>query len=56
VIDTVRHGAGALATAIRTRDLSSRDVLEAHLARVAEVNPQVGASTEAITPIDPRGT
>ena len=43
-----QRGALALATAIRTREVSSREVLEAHLARVAEVNPYVRAITEVL--------
>ena len=43
-----QRGALALATAIRTREVSSREVLEAHLARVAEVNPHVQAITEVL--------
>jgi amidase len=35
--------AGALAEAIRTRVLSSQEVVEAHLARIDEVNPTVNA-------------
>src|SRR6218665_1200924 len=35
--------AGALAEAIRTRALSSQEVVEAHLARIDEVNPAVNA-------------
>jgi amidase len=40
-----REGAGDLAKLIRTRQVSSREVVEAHLARIAEVNPAVNAVT-----------
>ncbi len=43
-----RRGARALATAIRAREVSSREVLDAHLARVAAVNPMVNAITEVL--------
>ena len=35
--------AGALAEAIRTKRLTSKEVVEAHLARIAEVNPKLNA-------------
>jgi amidase len=38
-------GASELAALIRARDVSARDVMEAHLARIAEVNPDVNAIT-----------
>lgn len=41
-----RRGAGALAAAIRTRETSSREVVLAHLDRVAAVNPLLNAITE----------
>jgi len=41
-------GATDLAGAIRTRQVTSREVLEAHLARVAAVNPQVNAVTTVL--------
>ena len=43
-----RLGAADLAAAIRTRQVTSREVLEAHLARVAAVNPQVNAITTVL--------
>jgi amidase len=43
-----QRGARALATAIRSREVSSREVLEAHLERIATVNPQVQAITEVL--------
>ena len=38
-----RKSAGELATLIAKRDVSSRAVVEAHLERIAEVNPQINA-------------
>lgn len=43
-----QRGAAELATAIRTRQVTSREVLEAHLARVAAVNPHVNAITTVL--------
>jgi hypothetical protein len=40
-----RMGAGQLAEAIRARQISSREVVEAHLERIAAVNPAVNAVT-----------
>jgi amidase len=40
-----RMGAADLATAIRTKQATSREVVEAHLARIAAVNPAVNAIT-----------
>jgi amidase len=40
-----RAGAGELAKLIRTRKVSSREVVEAHLTRIAEVNPAINAVT-----------
>src|SRR3954454_17706631 len=36
-------GAARLAAAIRSRELSSREVVTAHLERIEDVNPTVGA-------------
>ncbi len=38
-----RRGAGELAGLIRAGDVSSREVIDAHLDRIAEVNPQLNA-------------
>ena len=38
-------GAGELAALIRTREVSAREVIDAHLARIDDVNPQVNAIT-----------
>src|SRR3954452_3008115 len=40
-----RASAHELATAIRTKAASSREVIEAHLARIAAVNPALNALT-----------
>ncbi|HSK98158.1 MAG TPA: amidase family protein [Euzebyales bacterium] len=40
-----RMGAGELAAAIRTKQVSSREVVEAHLRRIDAVNPQLNAVT-----------
>ncbi len=40
-----RMGAAALAEAIREKQVSSREVVEAHLARIEQVNPAVNAIT-----------
>jgi len=48
--DVVTAPAGALATAIRTRRLSSAEVVDAHLRRIDNVNPRVNA----IVPVDYR--
>lgn len=39
-----KRGAGELAEAIRAREVSSREVVEAHLARIAEVEPACRAT------------
>ena len=39
-------GAGELAALIRARKVTSREVVDAHLARIEEVNPSVNAVTE----------
>ena len=39
----VSKSAGELADAIRSKKLSSRDVVEAHLAQIARVNPKLNA-------------
>lgn len=44
-----KRSATELAAAIRGGETTSREVLEAHLARVAEVNPAVNAVTEVLT-------
>ena len=38
-------GAGELATVIRSGEVTSAEVVEAHLARIDEVNPDVNAVT-----------
>ncbi|HEY4028226.1 MAG TPA: amidase [Candidatus Dormibacteraeota bacterium] len=43
-----RRGAGELAAAIRERQVSSREVVEAHLGRIEEVNPHVNAITRVL--------
>jgi amidase len=43
-----RLGAGELAAAIRERRASSREVVEAHLGRIEEVNPRVNAVTTVL--------
>jgi Asp-tRNA(Asn)/Glu-tRNA(Gln) amidotransferase A subunit family amidase len=57
------RGAGELAAAISAGEVSSREVVAAHLARIEAVNPVVNALHAAaevetalgtITPIDPR--
>jgi len=40
-----RHGASELAGMIRAKEVSSREVVEAHLARIEAVNPAVNAVT-----------
>ena len=40
-----RAGAGQLAAAIRARAVSSRETVEAHLARIEAVNPRLNAVT-----------
>jgi amidase len=40
-----RLGASELAAAIRNKDVKSREVVEAHLARIAAVNPRLNAIT-----------
>jgi amidase len=44
-IDLWRMSATELAAAIRTRQASSREVIEAHLRRIEEVNPAINAVT-----------
>ncbi len=41
--------AGELATLIRARDVSSREVIDAHLDRIADVNPHVNAIVAVLT-------
>ena len=41
--DLWRHGAGQLAEMIAAKVVSSREVIDAHLARIAEVNPHLNA-------------
>ena len=41
--DPIYASATSLARAIRTRDVSSEEVVEAHLRRIAEVNPSLNA-------------
>src|SRR3954463_8147019 len=41
--EIIYASASALARAIRQREVSSSEVVEAHLARIAEVNPKVNA-------------
>ncbi|RMH79099.1 MAG: indole acetimide hydrolase [Actinomyces sp.] len=43
-----RMSAGELAAAIARRQVSSREVVEAHLARIEEVNPRVNAVTRVL--------
>ena len=43
-----RHSAGELAQAIARRDLSSREVVEAHLARIETVNPKLNAVVQVL--------
>jgi amidase len=45
-----RCSASDLARRIAAREVSSREVVDAHLARIAQVEPALGART----PIDPR--
>lgn len=47
-------GAGELAAMIRDRQVTSREVVDVHLARVAEVNPSVNAATVTLADGDPR--
>lgn len=47
-IDPCRLGAADLAAAIRERRLSSRDALEALLARIAAINPRVNAISSVL--------
>src|SRR4051812_9187668 len=42
-MDLTTRSASALAQAIRDRQISSAEVVEAHLARIAQVNPQLNA-------------
>src|SRR5262245_36458913 len=43
MLDPIDASATSLARAIRTRDVSSEEVVEAHLRRIAEVNPSLNA-------------
>lgn len=43
-----QHSARELADLIRNRDVSSREVVEAHLARIEAVNPEVNAVTRVL--------
>ena len=51
-----RMSATELAQAIRARQASSAEVVQAHLRRIEAVNPAINAEERAgiITPIDPR--
>ena len=44
-----QHSAGELADLIRRREVSSREVVDAHLARIEAVNPRVNAIVEVLT-------
>ena len=44
-----RHSAGELAALIRAGDVSSREVVDAHLARIEEVNGSINALTVVLT-------
>ncbi len=44
-----RRGAGELAGLIRGGEVSSREVIDAHLDRIAEVNPQLNAIVRVLT-------
>ena len=46
--DIWRRSAGELAQAIATRELSSREVIEAHLERIAAVNPKLNAVVQVL--------
>jgi amidase len=48
-VELWRLDATALADRIRARDVSSREVLDSSLQRIAEVNPQVNAITRMLT-------
>ena len=56
VTDLWRLSATDLAAAIRSGQVSSQQVIEAHLRRIEAVNPAINAEERAgiITPIDPR--
>ncbi len=43
-----RRSAGELAEGVARRDFTSREVVEAHLARIAEVNPRLNAVTRVL--------
>ena len=43
-----RRGAGDLAGVIRAKEASSREVVQAHLDRIAQVNPKLNAVTEVL--------
>ncbi len=44
-----RASASDLAQAIRNKTVSSREVVEAHLARIEQVNPRINAFTQVLT-------
>ena len=46
--DTLRHSATALAQAIRDKKVSSREVVEAHLRRIEEVNSKLNAVVQIV--------
>ena len=50
--DLWRRSAGDLAKAIAAREISSLDVVEAHLARIEAVNPQVNAVVRVLADED----
>ena len=56
VTDLWRLSATDLAAVIRSGQVSSQQVIEAHLRRIEAVNPAINAEERAgiITPIDPR--
>ena len=43
-----RRGAGELAAMIAAREVSSREVVDAHLARIEAVNPRLNALTRVL--------
>jgi Asp-tRNA(Asn)/Glu-tRNA(Gln) amidotransferase A subunit family amidase len=47
--DLWRLSAAELAAAIRSRQLSSQEVIEAHLRRIEQVNPAINAVTVVLT-------
>ena len=46
--ELVRKNAGTLATMIARKEVSSLEVIDAHLARIEEVNPRLNAVTEVL--------